>query len=86
MLEGGRSIGINVSPDGTSVKPDFNCYFGSVFGDTVVTSGKWYYEVEMITDGLFQIGWANDKCRVNPIVSFINMITVIIYPTQENSR
>lgn len=34
--------------------------FGSVRANTGVhrQEGRWYYEVELLTGGLFQIGWA----------------------------
>jgi len=32
---------------------------------TVLTEGKWYYEVMILTDGLMQIGWADTKFEGN---------------------
>lgn len=29
--------------------------------------GKWYYEVEMLSDNLFQIGWVNDRFVPDPL-------------------
>lgn len=31
--------------------------FESLRANVKVKSGKWYYEVKLITNGLFQIGW-----------------------------
>lgn len=43
----------------------------SDFGTAVVANcslqtGTWFYEVELLTDGLIQIGWANNLFSINP--------------------
>jgi len=44
--------------------------WGSVRASVPVTSGKWYYEVELLTQGLFQIGWATSRCHFRPLDSY----------------
>jgi len=53
---------IKISPDGLESRCDSE-YFESVrstgcAGFSGMDSGVWYYEVELVTDGIMQIGWA----------------------------
>lgn len=39
--------------------------FGTVVGNVSFTRGRWYYEVELESSGLLQIGWATDKFQAD---------------------
>merc|ERR1719267_280316 len=57
---GGEAV---LLPDGKTVSCTLSYRgFPSVAAaDTVLTEGKWYYEVMILTDGLMQIGWCDTK-------------------------
>jgi len=55
---------VKLSSDGLTVRNDFPS-FETVFANARLSSGKWYYEVCLGTDGKFQIGWAS-KNQSNP--------------------
>ena len=50
-------------PDGKTVscKLSYRGFPSVAAADTVLTEGKWYYEVMILTDGLMQIGWCDTK-------------------------
>lgn len=41
--------------------------WSSIRANVPVKKGKWYYEVELVTGGLFQIGWVTSRCRFRPL-------------------
>lgn len=43
---------------------------GSIRASVSVKSGKWYYEVELATQGLFQIGWVTSRCHFRPFEGY----------------
>merc|ERR1712188_255098 len=61
---GGEAV---LLPDGQTVSCTLSYRgFPSVAAaGTVLTEGKWYYEVMILTDGLMQIGWADTKFEGN---------------------
>jgi len=61
-----RSAMIHISLDGTICRHEFSGAFGTAISSHYVTRGKWYYEIEPLTNGLFQVGWVNDKFKPEP--------------------
>jgi len=61
-----RSAMIHISLDGTICRHEFSGAFGTAISSHCVTQGKWYYEIEPLTNGLFQVGWVNDKFKPEP--------------------
>eukprot|EP01125_Pyxidicula_operculata_P013159 TRINITY_DN4355_c0_g1_i4.p1 TRINITY_DN4355_c0_g1~~TRINITY_DN4355_c0_g1_i4.p1 ORF type:complete len:886 (+),score=54.55 TRINITY_DN4355_c0_g1_i4:477-3134(+) len=61
-----RSAMVHISSDGTVCRHEFSGAFGTAIASRPVTSGKWYYELEPLTQGLFQTGWVNDKFKPQP--------------------
>jgi len=61
-----RSAMIHISLDGTICRHEFSGAFGTAISSHFVTKGKWYYEIEPLTNGLFQVGWVNDKFKPEP--------------------
>lgn len=62
------SEAVTVFPNKASSKvyKDFNglrleslSNFTSTFANNCVTKGKWFYEVKLVTNRLFQLGWVN---------------------------
>lgn len=52
---------IKISPDGLTIRND-NTTFESIRANIAADKvGCWYYEVELITNGMMQIGWATNK-------------------------
>jgi hypothetical protein len=45
----------------------------TVRGNVKVTSGKWFYEVKILSSGSIKIGWCTDK-YIDNIVNIINII------------
>lgn len=41
--------------------------FCTAIANTPVTEGKWYYEVNLASEGLFQIGWTTDEPVYNEV-------------------
>jgi len=60
------SVEFNISHDRTVVRHDFNGHFGSAIGSKAVSSGQWYFEVEILSTGFYQIGWVNDRYVPKP--------------------
>jgi hypothetical protein len=44
--------------------------WGSIRANISVKRGKWYYEVELATQGLFQIGWVTSRCQFRPFEGY----------------
>jgi len=61
-----KSMVVHISKDNLVIRHEFWGTFGSAIVSTPVTKGKWYYEAELLTVGLFFVGWANDKFRPEP--------------------
>lgn len=59
-LASGRIVA-NVSPDGVGVIGDSK--FGTIVLESMVCDavGRYYFEVDLATDGLMQIGWCDDR-------------------------
>ncbi|XP_003747264.1 RING finger and SPRY domain-containing protein 1 [Galendromus occidentalis] len=53
---------MKVSPNGLEARADA-CSFESVRSTFEVSEGCWYYEVELVTDGIMQIGWATRNSK-----------------------
>src|SRR5690606_13003916 len=51
-------------------------YFETVRGDVKVRSGKWYYEVKLLTYGKIHIGWCTDKCQIQSN-SYVGLYSVV---------
>ena len=49
--------GLELSPDGLLVR-NRSTTFQSVRADVAVAEGAWYYELQLHTAGLVQVGWA----------------------------
>jgi len=60
------AVGMDISSDGFACRNSFNCYFGSARANRCVTKGTWYFEVELGTSGLHQIGWCTKDCQFLP--------------------
>eukprot|EP01125_Pyxidicula_operculata_P018519 TRINITY_DN6578_c0_g1_i1.p1 TRINITY_DN6578_c0_g1~~TRINITY_DN6578_c0_g1_i1.p1 ORF type:complete len:908 (+),score=180.36 TRINITY_DN6578_c0_g1_i1:17-2740(+) len=58
--------GIHVSETGLLCKHDFSMGWGSVISNYGVKSGKWCYEVTMLSTGSLQIGWVTSQFKANP--------------------
>lgn len=56
MVKMEKNSRIELSADGLTAK-NAGTNFESVRCNVKVKSGKWYYEIKLITNGLFQIGW-----------------------------
>jgi hypothetical protein len=56
---------LKISTDGLEVRNDSSS-FESYRACRGVQTGVWYYEVTLLTDGIMQIGWANNICRFDP--------------------
>lgn len=41
-------------------------HFESVRATACVKRGKWYYEAQLLSHGIIQIGWATSRCRFSP--------------------
>eukprot|EP01123_Difflugia_compressa_P010642 TRINITY_DN3943_c0_g1_i1.p1 TRINITY_DN3943_c0_g1~~TRINITY_DN3943_c0_g1_i1.p1 ORF type:complete len:207 (-),score=40.15 TRINITY_DN3943_c0_g1_i1:4-558(-) len=65
-MDESKSCVVDISHDGLQCKGQARRGFASSISNFCVTQGKWYYEVEMITCGLFQIGWATDQFKADP--------------------
>lgn len=50
--------------------------FGTCRSEAKVKAGRWYYEVELLTPGLFQIGWATNAFTPNSAVCLRPTVTV----------
>lgn len=50
-----------MSNNGLEVRND-STNFESVIATTSVKTGKWYYEMQLLTAGVMQVGWANKYC------------------------
>jgi len=62
MVKAEKTSRVTVSADGLTVN-NTGSTFDTVKSDVKVKSGKWYYEVKLITNGLFQIGWCTSDFR-----------------------
>lgn len=60
----------------TQSKGDRN-RFESVKFHYGVAKGKWYYEVTLISGGLFQIGWFSSESKFNSQVNHIDLFSKI---------
>ncbi|RUP46353.1 hypothetical protein BC936DRAFT_147058 [Jimgerdemannia flammicorona] len=54
-----------MTEDGLEIRNDHST-FESIRATMSVMSGKWYYEVTLLTGGIMQIGWATRRCRFGP--------------------
>ncbi|CAG8492701.1 13929_t:CDS:10, partial [Dentiscutata heterogama] len=54
-----------LSPNGLEIRND-NFAFESIRATAGVTSGKWFYEVLLLTNGIMQIGYATKRCTFGP--------------------
>uniref|UniRef100_A0A6B2LAY1 B30.2/SPRY domain-containing protein n=1 Tax=Arcella intermedia TaxID=1963864 RepID=A0A6B2LAY1_9EUKA len=62
-----KSIQTDISPDGLLCKgQDKNFGFTSAITNKCAKTGKWYFEVEMLSCGLFQIGFVTHQFKANP--------------------
>ncbi|ORY00767.1 SPRY-domain-containing protein [Basidiobolus meristosporus CBS 931.73] len=52
-------------PSGLEIRND-STSFESVRGTMCVSSGTWYYEVQLVTSGIMQIGWATKSSIFRP--------------------
>lgn len=61
---GGEAV---LLPDGKTVSCalSYTGFPSVTASNTVLTEGKWYYEVILLTDGLMQIGWCDTKFEGN---------------------
>ncbi|KAJ9067997.1 hypothetical protein DSO57_1033214 [Entomophthora muscae] len=53
------------SEDLTEVRND-RIGFASAKGTTCITDGQWYYEVELVTGGIMQLGWSTKNAHFEP--------------------
>jgi len=66
FLEQDCTDDVKVAGDGLVLRCD-GPSFETAVANVSLSSGKWYYEVHLDTDGKFQIGWASKRqCRWNP--------------------
>jgi hypothetical protein len=70
-LDKETSMGVDISLDGLIVRCPFDSAFGSVRANRVLTEGKYYYEVTLITSGLFQIGWTTKEITGDNNVCYV---------------
>jgi len=68
-MDQSKSPGMMISLDGRSVKSLFYAQFSSAIANYPVKTGKWYYEVELFTNTLFQIGWCTKNFKSDSILS-----------------
>jgi len=61
-----KSVNVDISSNGLLCKSQFNTLFSSCIANRCVTTGNWYWEVELRSSGLYQIGYVNEKFRANP--------------------
>ncbi|CAG8461620.1 15130_t:CDS:10 [Funneliformis caledonium] len=54
-----------ISRNGLEIRND-NSTFESIRATMGVTSGKWFYEVILLTNGIMQIGYATKRCMFGP--------------------
>ncbi|CAG8538399.1 16049_t:CDS:10 [Acaulospora morrowiae] len=54
-----------ISPHGLEIRND-NSTFESIRATMGVSSGKWFYEVLLLTNGIMQIGYATKRCMFGP--------------------
>eukprot|EP01125_Pyxidicula_operculata_P020051 TRINITY_DN731_c1_g2_i3.p1 TRINITY_DN731_c1_g2~~TRINITY_DN731_c1_g2_i3.p1 ORF type:complete len:815 (+),score=144.56 TRINITY_DN731_c1_g2_i3:141-2585(+) len=65
-LDPKKSAIIHISDCGLVLRHEFWGTFGSAISTSGVTKGKWYYEAQLLTVGLFFVGWVNDRFRPEP--------------------
>ncbi|CAJ0762487.1 1144_t:CDS:10 [Entrophospora sp. SA101] len=54
-----------LSPNGLELRNDYST-FESIRATMSVSSGKWFYEVILLTNGIMQIGYATKRCMFGP--------------------
>ncbi|CAG8445093.1 780_t:CDS:2 [Acaulospora colombiana] len=54
-----------ISPHGLEIRND-NSTFESIRATMGVSSGRWFYEVLLLTNGIMQIGYATKRCMFGP--------------------
>ncbi|KAF1322680.1 hypothetical protein FI667_g11101, partial [Globisporangium splendens] len=64
LVPTGGSVGTTFKNGLCELRGQSNFGTATVFG-SCITSGKWYYEVRLITDGVIQIGWADGTFAAN---------------------
>eukprot|EP01125_Pyxidicula_operculata_P003500 TRINITY_DN1445_c0_g1_i2.p1 TRINITY_DN1445_c0_g1~~TRINITY_DN1445_c0_g1_i2.p1 ORF type:complete len:894 (+),score=180.87 TRINITY_DN1445_c0_g1_i2:189-2870(+) len=74
-----RSVGVHISHDGLTCRHAFTSVFGTAIANKKVSSGKWYYEMHVLTDGLFQIGWSTYKFSPSPQVLFFFIFIFLVF-------
>ncbi|KAG1045687.1 hypothetical protein G6F43_011236 [Rhizopus delemar] len=57
--------GMKLTNNGLELRNDRN-HFESVRATACVKRGKWYYEAQLLSHGIIQIGWATSRCRFSP--------------------
>lgn len=62
---------LKISPNGLEARCDASS-FESVRCTFEVSKGVWYYEVEILTSGIMQIGWATKKSK------FLNHVSSVM--------
>eukprot|EP01124_Arcella_intermedia_P032717 TRINITY_DN7678_c0_g1_i4.p1 TRINITY_DN7678_c0_g1~~TRINITY_DN7678_c0_g1_i4.p1 ORF type:complete len:517 (-),score=132.50 TRINITY_DN7678_c0_g1_i4:6-1556(-) len=60
-----KSFLVDIAPNGLLCKAHLSGFASGVFNICIKT-GKWYFEVKLITSKLFQIGYATDKFTPDP--------------------
>ncbi|CAG8525827.1 6533_t:CDS:10 [Diversispora eburnea] len=54
-----------ISPHGLEIRNDYSS-FESIRATMGVSSGKWFYEAILLTNGIMQIGYATKRCMFGP--------------------
>jgi len=65
-MDPNKGSGIYIAEDGLLCRHSFSAVFGSAICSHPVTKGKWYFELELLTSGLFQFGWATSDFSPSP--------------------
>jgi hypothetical protein len=65
-LDTNTSTIIHISKDKLVLRHEFWGTFGSAIAERSVSKGKWYYECELLTTGLFFVGWVNKEFKPQP--------------------
>jgi len=61
-----KSVNVDIASNGLLCKSQFNTLFSSCIANRSVSKGNWYWEVELRSSGLYQIGYVNEKFVANP--------------------
>eukprot|EP01124_Arcella_intermedia_P007700 TRINITY_DN14765_c0_g1_i1.p1 TRINITY_DN14765_c0_g1~~TRINITY_DN14765_c0_g1_i1.p1 ORF type:complete len:586 (-),score=149.20 TRINITY_DN14765_c0_g1_i1:373-2103(-) len=67
-----NSLHADVTPNGLQCKAQLNTVMMTITANKFVSSGKWYFEIELLSTGLLQIGFATKQFQPPSEISFLN--------------